>query len=67
LLKRRIVSANHAAMVLEYKCRLNVRIPSREGGKLVGMVCEPYTLNVGFVAGLLSLTMCGKSRSVLHK
>jgi hypothetical protein len=43
-LKHRVVGANHTAVVMEVKCRVNVRILSSEGGKLVDMVCELIAL-----------------------
>jgi hypothetical protein len=55
LLERSVVSANHATMGLEDQGRVNIRILSCEGGKLVSMLCELITLAA---AGLTSLMLC---------
>lgn len=67
MLERRVVDANHAAIVVEDQCRVDIGVLGSEGGKLISTVCELHALIRGVGAGLLSLMVRGKSSSVLRK
>lgn len=55
MLKRRVVNADHADLVVTDQCRIDVGILSSERHKLVSTACELHALIIDVVARLFEL------------